>query len=52
MLDDPTRFLKDGLHEPLADLLDTHEQQALRVRAQALDDYSRFPKDRSGCRYP
>ena len=52
MLDDLKRFVKDGLPEPLADLLDVHEQQALRVRAQALADYARFPEDRSGHRYP
>ena len=50
MLEDLKRFVKDGLPEPLADLLDAHEQQALRVRAQA--DYARFPEDRSGHRYP
>jgi uncharacterized repeat protein (TIGR03843 family) len=52
MLEDLKRFVKDGLPEPLADLLDAHEQQALRVRAQALADYARFPEDRSGHRYP
>ena len=52
MLDDLKRFVKDGVPEPLADLLDAHEQQALRVRAQALADYARFPEDRSGHRYP
>jgi len=52
MLDDLKRFVKDGLPDPLADLLDAHEQQALRVRAQALADYARFPEDRSGHRYP
>jgi len=52
MLDDLQRFVKDGLPDPLADLLDAHEQQALRVRAQALADYARFPEDRSGHRYP
>ena len=52
MLDDLKRFVKDGLPEPFADLLDAHEQQALRVRAQALADYARFPEDRSGHRYP
>jgi hypothetical protein len=52
MLDDLKRFGKDGLPEPLADLLDAHEQQALRVRAQALADYARFPEDRGGPRYP
>jgi uncharacterized repeat protein (TIGR03843 family) len=52
MLDDLKRFVKDGLPDPLADLLDAHEQQALLVRAQALADYARFPEDRSGYRYP
>jgi uncharacterized repeat protein (TIGR03843 family) len=52
MLDGLKRFVKDGLSKPLADLLDAHEQQALRVRAQALADYARFPEDRSGHRYP
>ncbi|MDO8475491.1 MAG: hypothetical protein Q7W02_04715 [Candidatus Rokubacteria bacterium] len=52
VLEDLKSFVKDGLPEPLADLLDAHEQQALRVRAQALADYARFPGDRSGHRYP
>ncbi len=52
MLEDLKRFVKDGLPEPLADLLDANEQQALLVRAQALADYARFPEDRSGYRYP
>ena len=52
MLEDLRRFVKDRLPEPLADLLDAHEQQALLVRAQALADYARFPEDRSGHRYP
>ena len=52
MLEDLKRFVKEGLPEPLADLLDAHEQQALLVRAQALADYARFPEDRSGHRYP
>ena len=52
MLEDMKRFVKDGLPEPLAELLDAHEQQALRVRTQALADYARFPEDRSGHRYP
>ena len=45
MLDDLKRFVKDGLPGPLADLLDANRQQALRVRAQALADYARFPED-------
>ena len=52
MLEDLKRFVKDGLPDPLADLLDAHEQQAILVRAQALADYARFPEDRSGYRYP
>jgi len=52
MLEGLKRFVKDSLPGPLADLLDAHEQQALRVRAQALADYARFPEDRSGHRYP
>jgi uncharacterized repeat protein (TIGR03843 family) len=52
MVDDLKRFVKEGLPEPLADLLDADEQQALRVRAQALADYAHFPEDRSGYRYP
>ena len=52
MLEGLKRFAKDSLPGPLADLLDAHEQQALRVRAQALADYARFPEDRSGHRYP
>jgi uncharacterized repeat protein (TIGR03843 family) len=52
MLEGLKRFVKDRLPEPLAELLDAHEQQALRVRARALADYARFPEDRSGHRYP
>ena len=52
MLEDLKRFAKDAVSEPLAELLDANEQQALRVRAQALADYARFPEDRSGHRYP
>ncbi len=43
---------KDAVPEPLAALLSAGEQQASRVRAQALADYARFPEDRSGQRYP
>jgi len=46
------RFVETGLPEPLAELLDAGEQQALRVRAKALADYARFPEDRSGQHYP
>ena len=52
VMDDLKRFVKEGLPEPLAELLDANEQQALLVRAQALADYARFPEDRSGYRYP
>jgi len=44
-------FVKDGLPDPLVDLLDAHQQQALRGRAHTLADYTRFPGDRSGHRY-
>ena len=52
MLDDLKRFVKDGLPDPPADLLDAHEQQALLVRAQALADYAHSPEDRNGHHYP
>ena len=52
VLEDLQRFVDAALPEPLADLLDAEEQQALRVRAKALADYARFPEDRSGHHYP
>ena len=52
VLEDLKRFVDTGLPEPLAELLDADEQQALRVRAKALADYARFPEDRSGQHYP
>jgi uncharacterized repeat protein (TIGR03843 family) len=52
VLDDLKRFVEAGVSDPLADLLDVDEQQALRVRAKALVDYARFPEDRSGHHYP
>jgi len=52
VLEDLKRFVETGLPEPLAELLDAGEQQALRVRAKALADYARFPEDRSGQHYP
>jgi uncharacterized repeat protein (TIGR03843 family) len=52
VLEDLNRFVETSLPEPLAELLDAEEQQALRVRAKALADYARFPEDRSGQHYP
>ena len=52
VLEDLNRFVETRLPEPLAELLDAEEQQALRVRAKALADYARFPEDRSGHHYP
>ncbi|HUO62309.1 MAG TPA: SCO1664 family protein [Terriglobales bacterium] len=52
LLEDLKRFVETDLPEPLAELLDADEQQALRVRAKALADYARFPEDRSGQHYP
>ena len=52
MVEDLKSFVKDGLCSPLAEILAPDEQQALLVRAQALADYSRFPEDQSGHRYP
>jgi uncharacterized repeat protein (TIGR03843 family) len=52
MVEDLKSFVKDGLRSPLAEILASDEQQALLVRAQALADYSRFPEDQSGHRYP
>ncbi len=52
VLNDLKRFVEADLPDPLAELLDPDEQQALRVRAKALIDYARFPEDRSGHHYP
>jgi len=52
VLEDLNRLVETSLPEPLAELLDALEQQALRVRAKALADYARFPEDRSGHHYP
>ena len=52
VLEDLKHFVETDLPEPLAELLDADEQQALRVRAKALADYARFPEDRGGHHYP
>jgi hypothetical protein len=52
VLEDLKHFVATDLPEPLAELLDADEQQALRVRAKALADYARFPEDRGGHHYP
>lgn len=46
------RLLDEGLPEPLAELLDPEERQALQARGKALARRGRFPKDASGMRYP
>ena len=51
-LEDLKRFVETSLPEPLADLLDADERQALRVRARALADYACFPEDPGGHHYP
>jgi uncharacterized repeat protein (TIGR03843 family) len=45
-------LLDEGLSEPLAELLDPDERQALLARGKALARRGRFPKDASGLRYP
>ncbi len=47
-----SRVLDADLPEPLADLLDPFERDALRTRARALLTGGRFPTDPSGRRYP
>jgi len=46
------RLLDEGLPDPVAELLDPGEQQALLARGKALARRGRFPKDASGMRYP
>jgi uncharacterized repeat protein (TIGR03843 family) len=46
------RLVDDGLPEPLAELLDPQEQQALVARGKGLARRGRFPKDATGTRYP
>lgn len=52
MLDDVRRFVRAGLPEPLADLLDPAEQDALLARAEAVVAAERFPRAAGGARYP
>ncbi len=52
ILGDVRRFLGAGLPEPLVELLDPAEQDALLARATAIVDDGRFPLDVSGQRYP
>jgi len=46
------RLLDEGLPQPLAELLDPDEREALLGRGKALARRGRFPKDASGMRYP
>jgi uncharacterized repeat protein (TIGR03843 family) len=52
LADDLDRLLADDLPDPLAELLDPFERDALRTRARALLSEGRFPADPTGRRYP
>jgi uncharacterized repeat protein (TIGR03843 family) len=52
LADDLDRLIADDLPEPLAELLDPFERDALRTRARALLSAGRFPADPTGRRYP
>jgi uncharacterized repeat protein (TIGR03843 family) len=45
-------LLDEGIPDPVAELLDPGEQQALLARGKALARRGRFPKDASGMHYP
>ena len=49
---DVRRLLDAGLPDPLAELLDREERDALLTRAHALLSDPHFPTDRTGHRYP
>ena len=51
-LEDLARFAGTRVPEPLADLLPAPEQKALHARIKRLGAERRFPRDRSGHRYP
>jgi uncharacterized repeat protein (TIGR03843 family) len=52
LADDLDRLLSADLPEPLAELLDPFERDALRTRARALLSDGCFPADPTGRRYP
>lgn len=52
LADGLTRLLDAALPQPLSDLLDPFESDALRTRARALLSNGRFPTDPTGRRYP
>lgn len=52
LLRDVQRFLDTGLSEPLGELLDLAEQQALLARAAGVLEHGHFPVDTTGHRYP
>ncbi len=45
-------LLDEGLPDPVAELLDPDEREALLARGKVLARRGRFPKDASGMRYP
>jgi uncharacterized repeat protein (TIGR03843 family) len=52
LLDDVRRVLRRSVPEPVAQLLDRDEREALLERARAVMKVGRFPTDTSGRRYP
>jgi uncharacterized repeat protein (TIGR03843 family) len=52
LLDDLRRFLAAGLPDPLAEMLDPAEREALVARAAAVVEEARFPVDDGGRCYP
>jgi len=52
LLRDLQRFLDTGLPEPLDELLDLAERQALLARAAGVMEHGHFPVDTTGHRYP
>ena len=52
LLRDVRRFLGAGLPEPLQELLEPAEREALLVRAAGVLEHGRFPVDTTGARYP
>ncbi|MEY2406031.1 MAG: hypothetical protein QOG39_947, partial [Acidimicrobiaceae bacterium] len=52
LLDEVSRFVEGGIPEPLAELLDPFERDALEGRARAVVAEGCFPIDGTGRRYP